>query len=143
MYRLNRTICEVEGLCSLLSPSTRLTKMPKATWIKGLNKARAVRDSAWNATRLGEANQYIADSKWFKCLCWMRDRSTMANRASIQGISVFRRQHEYEGYKKSNLQEKKITRAIIGHATKTFKIKRGSLIRVRLYTANVLGEGES
>ena len=49
MYRLNRTICEVEVdelLCSLLSPSAHLTKMPKAMWIKGLNKACTVRDSA-------------------------------------------------------------------------------------------------
>ena len=142
MYRLNRTICEVEVLCSLLSPRARLTKIPKPSRIKGLNKARTLRDSAWNATRFGEANQYITASKSFKSLCWMCVRSTMANIARIQGISVLRHQHEYKGHK-SNLQEKTVTRATIGHATKTFKNNRGSLRRVRLYAANALGEGAS
>ena len=107
MYRLKRTICEAELLCSLLSPRIRLTKMPRASWIKGLNKTRTVLDSAWNTTRLGEANQYITASKSFKFWCWMRVRLTMANIASMKGISGLGRQHECEGHTKAIYKTKR------------------------------------
>ena len=146
MYHLNKTSWERdfdEVLCSLLSPRARLTKMPKASWIKGLRRIRTVRESTWNATRFGEANQTITASKWFKPSLWMRVRPTMANIESIQGISGCCRQHEYKGYKKSNLQDRNMTSPIIGHATKIFRSKHGSLISVRLYAANDVGEGGS